>query len=67
MLDAASFVRWRRLMGFSQEQAAEALGLSTRTISSYENGSYPISKTASLACGALALGLDDYTGANIPA
>lgn len=67
MLDAASFTRWRRFMGFSQEQAAEALGLSTRTISNYETGSYPISKTASLACGALALGLDDYTAANIPA
>lgn len=67
MLDATTFVRWRRFMGFSQEQAAEALGLSSRTISSYETGSYPISKATSLACGALALGLDDYTAANIPA
>ena len=67
MLDAASFVRWRQLMGFSQEQAAEALGLSTRTIANYEGGSYPISKTVALACGALAFGLTDYTGANIPA
>lgn len=67
MLDAISFVRWRRFMGFSQEQAAEALGLSIRTIANYEGGAFPISKTTSLACGALALGLDDYTGDDVPA
>lgn len=55
-----SFREWRRQMGFSQQKAAEALGLSKSAIEQYELGrrkgsSDPVTipRTVALACRAL--------------
>ncbi len=61
-LTAREFIRWRRLMKFSQPEAAEVLGLSTRTISTYETGvnqngaPTKIPKSVALACLAISDG-----------
>jgi len=44
------FTGWRARHGFGLKQAADALGLTPRTISAYSNGSRPIPKTVQLAC-----------------
>ena len=37
-MDAAEFKAWRKRLGFTQIQAAEALGMSRRSIIDYEHG-----------------------------
>ena len=44
------FAGWRSRYGLGLKQAAEALGLTTRTISAYSSGARPIPKTVQLAC-----------------
>ena len=44
------FAGWRSRYGLSLKQAADALGLTTRTISAYSTGARPIPKTVQLAC-----------------
>ncbi len=44
------FAGWRSRYGLSLKQAADALGLTVRTISAYSTGSRPIPKTVRLAC-----------------
>lgn len=44
------FAGWRARYGLGLKQAAEALGVTPRTISAYSNGSRPIPKTVRLAC-----------------
>jgi hypothetical protein len=44
------FARWRARYGLSLKQAAEALGITTRTVSAYSSGSRPIPKAVQLAC-----------------
>lgn len=48
--DAAAFKAWRKAHRFTQAQAADALGLSLRTVKYYEKGEQPIPKTVKLAC-----------------
>ena len=62
-----AFKRWRKSLGLSQKQAAEALGLKRRVVQYYEKGErdgQPVSipKTVRLACFAIAHGCDDYNG-----
>lgn len=47
-MTAGEFKEWRRRLGLSQEQAAEALGLSRNTIARYEAGHTP--QIVDLAC-----------------
>jgi transcriptional regulator with XRE-family HTH domain len=61
---AADFKAWRKTMGYTQKQAAEALGLGTSTIEQYDRGvrkddgtTVTIPLTVALACAALAAGL----------
>ena len=61
------FKRWRKTLGFSQKEAAEALGLKRRVVQYYEKGErdgepVTIPKTVRLACYALSKGCDDYAG-----
>ncbi len=61
------FKKWRRSLGFSQKDAAEALGLKRRVVQYYEKGErgdkkVKIPKTVRLACYALASGVKDYQG-----
>ena len=44
------FAGWRARYGLGLKQAADALGVTPRTISAYSNGSRPIPKTVRLAC-----------------
>jgi transcriptional regulator with XRE-family HTH domain len=51
---------WRERMGFTQEQAAEALGCSRRSLTSWENGESQAARYIGLAMAALALGMKPY-------
>jgi transcriptional regulator with XRE-family HTH domain len=68
-LRPSDFKRWRKLLGLSQKQAAEALGLKKRVVQYYEKGerdgaSVLVPKTVRLACYALLSGVRDYNGPN---
>lgn len=61
------FKRWRKAMGLSQKDAADALGLKRRVVQYYEKGerdgeTVSIPKTVRLACYAIANGITDYHG-----
>ncbi len=65
----AQFKAWRKHMGFTIIEAAQALGVSTGSIELYERGSRRednrpvlIPKPVELACAALALGVKHYEG-----
>lgn len=45
-----TFAEWRARNGLSLAAAADALGLTPRTISAYGTGSRPVPKTVALAC-----------------
>ena len=62
-----AFKHWRKSLGLSQKQAAEALGLKRRVVQYYEKGErdgepVAIPKTVRLACFALTEGCEDYAG-----
>jgi hypothetical protein len=44
------FAEWRAKNGLSLSAAACALGITTRTVSSYSNGARPVPRTVALAC-----------------
>ncbi|MEQ1542690.1 MAG: helix-turn-helix transcriptional regulator [Novosphingobium sp.] len=48
--DSREFLEWRLANGLSLARAAEALGLSRRTVAYYSNGTRPVPKTILLAC-----------------
>lgn len=48
--DAAEFLRWRWRHGLSLTDAAEALGLSRRTVAYYANATHVVPRTVLLAC-----------------
>jgi hypothetical protein len=48
--DARQFLDWRLGNALSLAKAAEALGLSRRTVAYYSNGDRPVPKTVLLAC-----------------
>ncbi len=61
------FKRWRKELGFSQKEAAHALGLKRRVVQYYEKGerdgkSIDIPLTVRLACFAVRAGVRDYDG-----
>jgi len=63
----AQFKAWRKALGLSQKDAADALGLKRRIVQYYEKGErggdkVAIPKTVRLACYALSKGCKDYRG-----
>jgi transcriptional regulator with XRE-family HTH domain len=63
----SDFKRWRRSLGYSQKEAAEALGLKRRVVQYYEKGErdgepVKIAKSIRLACWALTQKVPDYHG-----
>lgn len=66
-MQPSDFKRWRKTLGLSQKQAAQALGLKRRIIQYYEKGErdgerVEIPKAVRLACFALSKGISDYNG-----
>jgi len=66
-MQADDFKRWRKWMGLSQKEAAEALGLKRRVVQYYEKGerdgeTVVIPKYVRLACYAVAQDIVDYGG-----
>ena len=62
-----AFRAWRKALGLSQKQAADALGLKRRIIQYYEKGErdgdpIEVPRTVRLACFALLQGCKDYSG-----
>jgi len=63
-MSPASFRAWRKRLGYSQQRAAEALGISKSSVELYERGSrrddgrpVEIPMTVALACSAVSHGL----------
>lgn len=50
MVSNAHFRRWQDVNQLSLTQAAQAIGLTRRTISQYRTGKRPVPRTVSLAC-----------------
>ncbi|MEM7255682.1 MAG: helix-turn-helix transcriptional regulator [Pseudomonadota bacterium] len=66
-MTSRGFKRWRKKLGLSQKEAADALGLKRRIVQYYEQGErdgekVEIPKTVRLACYAIAQGTTDYHG-----
>jgi transcriptional regulator with XRE-family HTH domain len=64
------FKRWRKSLGLSQKQAAQALGLKRRIIQYYEKGErdgekVDVPRAVRLACFALSEGISDYHGPDV--
>lgn len=67
-----AFRAWRKALGFSQKEAAAALGLKRRIVQYYEKGvrdgaRIEVPRTVRLACFALTQGVKDYKGPQPPA
>jgi transcriptional regulator with XRE-family HTH domain len=58
--DKEALLAWRDRMGYSQKQAADALGCSRCSLSYWENGKHKVPRYIGLACAALALGMTGY-------
>ena len=66
------FKAWRKHLKLPQREAADLLGISRNTVALYEIGErdgHPvvIPKTVELACAAVALGIRQYDGPDMPA
>jgi transcriptional regulator with XRE-family HTH domain len=60
-LTASVLAAWRERMGYSQRDAATALGCSRAAWAGWESGKQPqIPRYIGLACAALALGMKPY-------
>ena len=68
-MTSEQFKQWRERMGMSQQDAADALGISKGSVINYENGArreddrpVAIPRTVELACAALTFGvIPDFT------
>ena len=70
-MDAKHLKAWRKSLGISQKEAAEALGLKRRIFQYYEKGerdgeAVKAPKAVRLACWALTQGVVDYVGPELP-
>ncbi len=66
-MEPHDFKKWRKAQGFSQKDAADALGLKRRMIQYYEKGErdgepVQIPLAVALACYALSKGVVNYRG-----
>lgn len=66
-MQASDFKAWRKSMGYTQKEAAAALGLGTSTVEQYDRGirkddgqPVTIPLSVALACAALAAGLSPW-------
>ncbi len=66
----SEFKAWRKSMKWTQKEAAKHLGCKSRIIQYYEKGErngdpFEIPKAIELACYALTLGVESYSGPEI--
>ncbi|WP_370334889.1 helix-turn-helix domain-containing protein [Parvularcula marina] len=66
-MEPHDFKKWRKSLGYSQKDAADALGLKRRMIQYYEKGerdgeNVHIPLSVALACYALSVGVTNYRG-----
>ena len=59
-LTGATLQAWRERMGYSQRDAATALGCSRGAWANWESGAHDVPRYIGLACAALALGMSGY-------
>lgn len=50
---SADFVAWQKRVGLSNQEAADALGVSLPTIKNLRNGTTPVSNAVAIACRAM--------------
>lgn len=67
----SEFKAWRKMMKWTQKEAARRLGCKSRIIQYYEKGErngdpFEIPKAIELACYALTLGVEAYSGPDVP-
>lgn len=70
VMKSVDFKRWRKNLGFSQKDAAHALGIKRRVIQYYEKGERDGKKVdiplyIRLACYALQEGVTDFEGTSV--
>ncbi|NUB29744.1 helix-turn-helix domain-containing protein [Azospirillum brasilense] len=56
-MTADEFKTWRKGLDLTQQEAADAIGITKRSVQLYEAGTQPVSRTIALACAAIAAGL----------
>lgn len=59
-IPAASVLAWREAMGFSQRDAAEALGCARQALHNWEHGTVECPRYIGLAMAALAMGMGPF-------
>jgi transcriptional regulator with XRE-family HTH domain len=59
-MNPTALIAWRKRMNLNQTEAAEAIGISRRSLHTYEKGEAEIPKYVGLACAAIALGIPEY-------
>lgn len=59
-MTADDFARWRKMMGLSKKDSAEALGISRNQPAKYESGEAEVPRHIALACAALIRGLKPW-------
>lgn len=52
------FKAWRKRVGKTQQQAADAIGITKRSVQLYEADDQPVPRTVALACAAIEAGLE---------
>jgi transcriptional regulator with XRE-family HTH domain len=59
-IDGKMLIQWREAMGYTQQDAAEALGCSRQALRNWEDGTSKCPRYIGLAMAALALGMHPY-------
>ena len=56
-MTADEFKAWRKRVNKTQQEAADELGSTKRSVQGWEDGSQPIKRSIALACAAIEAGL----------
>jgi DNA-binding XRE family transcriptional regulator len=59
-IDSVVLIAWREAMGYTQQDAADALGCSRQALRNWEDGTSKCPRYIGLAMAALAMGMSPY-------
>lgn len=59
-MNGEEFKTWRKGQNLTQQEAADALGVTKRSVQLWEADERPISRTVALACAAVQAGLAPF-------